>query len=108
MKWKDLSIGKKLTIGFSIVLVLLALISAAALSRFWTIKHEVRIAVAQEENRAFILQKEIDHLIWLAELSDLFLNQEAHSVQVEKDDHLCRSEERRVGKECRSRWSPYH
>src|SRR5256886_13687467 len=24
------------------------------------------------------------------------------------DQHLVRSEERRVGKECRSRWSPYH
>ena len=24
------------------------------------------------------------------------------------DDELLRSEERRVGKECRSRWSPYH
>ena len=24
------------------------------------------------------------------------------------DDSLTRSEERRVGKECRSRWSPYH
>ena len=23
-------------------------------------------------------------------------------------DLVCRSEERRVGKECRSRWSPYH
>src|SRR2546426_10614906 len=23
-------------------------------------------------------------------------------------DYSCRSEERRVGKECRSRWSPYH
>ena len=23
-------------------------------------------------------------------------------------EHLTRSEERRVGKECRSRWSPYH
>jgi len=23
-------------------------------------------------------------------------------------DHAIRSEERRVGKECRSRWSPYH
>ena len=23
-------------------------------------------------------------------------------------DHKTRSEERRVGKECRSRWSPYH
>ena len=27
------------------------------------------------------------------------------AVEVEKDK---RSEERRVGKECRSRWSPYH
>ena len=26
----------------------------------------------------------------------------------EKLPPLCRSEERRVGKECRSRWSPYH
>ena len=25
-----------------------------------------------------------------------------------KTDITCRSEERRVGKECRSRWSPYH
>ena len=25
-----------------------------------------------------------------------------------KDDIVTRSEERRVGKECRSRWSPYH
>ena len=24
------------------------------------------------------------------------------------NNNLCRSEERRVGKECRSRWSPYH
>ena len=27
---------------------------------------------------------------------------------VKPGDILCRSEERRVGKECRSRWSPYH
>ena len=27
---------------------------------------------------------------------------------VQKIDGISRSEERRVGKECRSRWSPYH
>ena len=27
---------------------------------------------------------------------------------VQKLNKLTRSEERRVGKECRSRWSPYH
>ena len=26
----------------------------------------------------------------------------------EADAYIIRSEERRVGKECRSRWSPYH
>ena len=29
-----------------------------------------------------------------------------NSLEVERLEH--RSEERRVGKECRSRWSPYH
>ena len=27
---------------------------------------------------------------------------------IEKNKYIHRSEERRVGKECRSRWSPYH
>src|SRR5256886_17628351 len=29
-------------------------------------------------------------------------------VLLDQQDRLPRSEERRVGKECRSRWSPYH
>ena len=28
--------------------------------------------------------------------------------EISEEADLCRSEERRVGKECRSRWSPYH
>ena len=31
-----------------------------------------------------------------------------HDLQGDPDSCLMRSEERRVGKECRSRWSPYH
>ena len=30
------------------------------------------------------------------------------AAQSGEDAHVARSEERRVGKECRSRWSPYH
>src|SRR2546430_12430146 len=33
---------------------------------------------------------------------------EKRSVGVQAVDDVVRSEERRVGKECRSRWSPYH
>ena len=32
----------------------------------------------------------------------------AFGVNGDHEQGLCRSEERRVGKECRSRWSPYH
>ena len=30
------------------------------------------------------------------------------SITLTRKSHNLRSEERRVGKECRSRWSPYH
>ena len=34
--------------------------------------------------------------------------QTAFTVSIEAREGIRRSEERRVGKECRSRWSPYH
>ena len=60
------------------------------------------------------------HLIWCTKYrNQIFTNQdlaqemrdllkqiaEDNQIQIEKME---RSEERRVGKECRSRWSPYH
>ena len=30
------------------------------------------------------------------------------AILEDESDYFIRSEERRVGKECRSRWSPYH
>src|SRR5687768_18550985 len=37
-----------------------------------------------------------------------FRSCDARQHQVENDQVIIRSEERRVGKECRSRWSAYH
>src|SRR3990167_8328420 len=36
------------------------------------------------------------------------LHGNTHQMHLPLGQHLIRSEERRVGKECRSRWSPYH
>ena len=38
-----------------------------------------------------------------SELTEIYMN-----MLSENNSSLYRSEERRVGKECRSRWSPYH
>src|SRR5256885_6583211 len=44
-----------------------------------------------------------------AELQVPAHHQQVHVLHVQADAAgLARSEERRVGKECRSRWSPYH
>ena len=45
------------------------------------------------------------------EFFDTVRRQRIHSFGIADDDRIIeinRSEERRVGKECRSRWSPYH
>src|SRR5256886_15572709 len=44
---------------------------------------------------------------WHAELDSL-LNDYSPIITSEPSQQEVRSEERRVGKECRSRWSPYH
>ena len=50
----------------------------------------------------------MDNLDYVKELLDeLSAFNNAGHVKRENID-TCRSEERRVGKECRSRWSPYH
>ena len=36
------------------------------------------------------------------------VNGTVYNVEMEEAAPVKRSEERRVGKECRSRWSPYH
>ena len=43
-----------------------------------------------------------------AEVYDHLANAYVQLGKWEEAQILCRSEERRVGKECRSRWSPYH
>src|SRR3712207_7730369 len=49
-----------------------------------------------------------EHLPDLARALDADLEQDALPLGEGAGDRRPRSEERRVGKECRSRWSPYH
>ena len=76
------------------------------------------------KNKYYVLSKshkaylEIREYLKEKEVDILFLNEKMQKVREIKESKkdfsnailhvLCRSEERRVGKECRSRWSPYH
>ena len=61
--------------------------------------------------KKFIAEDSFWELFPEAEIGIVVLNNVDNSEQVYSESEairLCRSEERRVGKECRSRWSPYH
>ena len=61
----------------------------------------------QAEEFTVFIKVRIDNLNELSKLIPLKLN---NDVKINKNNlrQQTRSEERRVGKECRSRWSPYH
>ena len=47
-------------------------------------------------------------MIGITNNSDAYRNDLRNGIAWDADYYFLRSEERRVGKECRSRWSPYH
>ena len=57
----------------------------------------------KEEDKYAALVSEVRNEVWSLNLPDF-----KNMTVPEKYRNEPRSEERRVGKECRSRWSPYH
>ena len=68
----------------------------------YQISDDLEVDVRLQERLADLAQREID--IGLGQLALAAQSGEC-GLQLRS---LLRSEERRVGKECRSRWSPYH
>ena len=61
-----------------------------------------QLSCASDSPSDFVLGKGTNLAHWLSQSND---RGEKREKFIQKSD---RSEERRVGKECRSRWSPYH
>src|ERR1035437_9703096 len=84
-------------------------------------QHDFFYAGEQKQHQMFIVKKgqiawsyidatskgEISDAVLLSNGDILFAHQFGVTL-ITPDKKLLRSEERRVGKECRSRWSPYH
>ena len=71
---------------------------------------EALSALIEEKNEDLRLKKtELDQIIVETKKEEEDLRVSAKNLEDGIDNRLqLRSEERRVGKECRSRWSPYH
>ena len=55
-----------------------------------------------------LLEENIGRTLFEINCSNIFLDLSPKAKETKAKINKWRSEERRVGKECRSRWSPYH
>ena len=70
------------------------------------------VETTEEENKTLIRMNEDDFIQGLISAAD-YAKDDTQRIEIARNGKVLfafeiRSEERRVGKECRSRWSPYH
>ncbi|MDP2003556.1 MAG: CZB domain-containing protein, partial [Desulfurivibrionaceae bacterium] len=85
----NVSVGKKIGGGFGIFLVLLAIISVSSYFGLRTIQERSHDLLEYNTDKAFLLEKQIDHLNWLGKVSELFSQEGVTKLEVETDDHKC-------------------
>ena len=81
-------------------------VAAQGLVKFAISEDGTKAAMVEVNSETDFVAKNEEFIIFVEGLAKLALDNEA--ADLEAFSALLRSEERRVGKECRSRWSPYH
>jgi len=89
MHWKELPIGKKIGIGFGVILFILAIVSFWSFFSMSRVESGVKVSVTGNNLNSNILQCEIDHLNWANHVSNLFTDNNMTELTVQTDPHKC-------------------
>ncbi len=86
---RKMTIGKRIGLGFAAVLGLLAVVSAIGFFGLSRTSNGVREVISAHAVLEELKQREIDHFVWAAEVSDLMLDEDVTELTVETDPHKC-------------------
>ncbi|MCK9297275.1 MAG: CZB domain-containing protein, partial [Desulfobulbaceae bacterium] len=89
MNWKDLTIGKKIILGYSIILLLLLVLGVINYLGVGTIVSNAGEVIKGNSLNALVTQKEVDHLTWASQVNALLNDSKVSKLEVETDDHQC-------------------
>ncbi|HKJ64566.1 MAG TPA: methyl-accepting chemotaxis protein [Desulfopila sp.] len=89
MRFKDISIGSKLLITFGSILLLLVIIATVSWSRFNSTLEDMSDAQYAVTLNKEILQREIDHHIFMATASKFFIEPDVKTMAVQTDHRRC-------------------
>lgn len=89
MAWKNVRIGGKFTIGFGIVLVLLALVVGWSIFGIRGIVNNAKTVIQGNKLKSSITRKLVDHLEWVSDLNTYMNDDSVTTLSVQTDPRLC-------------------
>ena len=87
--FKNLTVGKKLGVGFGIVLIMLTMLLLTSFFGATSIVKNAVSLIGGEEIIGAMMQKEVEHLEWLARLTEYMTDPDVKELNVRTDDHQC-------------------
>ena len=89
MNWESMTIGKKITIGFGVVLILLSLVGLLSFSGVSEIVENAEEVIAGNQLDGVLAQKEVDHLNWAGKVNALLTDNSVTTLDVQTDPLKC-------------------
>ena len=89
MSWQSMTIGRRITYGFGIVLALLILGSVFSYTGVGSIVKNATEVISGNKLDGNLAQKEVDHLNWSNAVNRLLTDDAVTELNVETDDHQC-------------------
>lgn len=89
MRWKNIKLAGKFSIGFGVVLTLLVMLVAGATVGIGQIVGNAEEVISGNSLRGDFVQKVVDHLNWAGKVNSLLNDKDVHSLDVQTDSHQC-------------------
>lgn len=89
MGWKNLTIGKKITAGFGIVIILLLVLGGLSFTGVSGMVGKAKRVIDGNSLDGQLAQKELDHLNWANQVNALLTDANIKTLNVETDHHKC-------------------
>jgi methyl-accepting chemotaxis protein len=89
MTWKNISLTGKFAFGFGVILLLLTVIAGWAILGVTHIVSNAEEVIEGNALRAEMIQREVDHLNWAANVNALLTDDHVTELTVETDPHKC-------------------
>jgi methyl-accepting chemotaxis protein len=89
MNWSNLTIGKKITLGFGVTLALLGVVACLSYVGVGGIVRNAGQVIDGNKLDGMLAQKEVDHLNWTGKVNALLNDDSVTKLEVQTDDHKC-------------------